>query len=274
MLAGRPWPPAFRRATALSLATATPAPAPGARPAPAAPLRALVVMVCYDSADLTRAAVARFPKERDYDVLLVDDGSTDETPAVLAASGLPVVRHPENRGLGAAIKTGLRHAREHAYDVAVIMAGNDKDDPAQVPLLLEPLREGRADYVQGSRYKEGGSSPNLPLARHLLIKAHALLMSVLTGRRATDAINGFRAYRLSVLDDPRMDVWQDWLDRYEFESYLHFNVLRLGYRMEEVAVEKRYPPPARRGRYSHIRPVIDWWVILRPIVLQLLRLKR
>jgi dolichol-phosphate mannosyltransferase len=232
----------------------------------------LVVVACYESREQTRALLARFPEEREYDLLAVDDGSRDGTDAVLRDAGVPLIRHERNRGLGAALKTGLRQALSGGYDVAVIMAGNDKDDPHLIPRLLEPILRSEADYVQGSRFLEGGSHRNLPLSRNLLVRLHARALSWLTRTRLTDAVNGFRAYRLALLADPRIDVWQDWLDRYELESYLHYKVLTLGYRLREVPVSKTYP--ARGVKYSHIRPFVDWWSILRPVVLLVLGRRR
>jgi len=231
-------------------------------------------MVCYNTAEATRETLARFPSERSYDVLVVSDGSSDATDAYLAASSFVTVMHDRNRGLGAAIKSGVRHAFDRGYDNLVILAGNGKDDPREIPRLLEPLESGEADYVQGSRFQKGGSFENLPTARHLMIRLHALGIFLLTGHRLTDSINGFRAYRMAVLRDPRIDVWQAWLDRYEYESYLHYKVLTLGYRVVEVPVSKRYPAPSLRRKYSHIRPVIDWWSILRPLFLLFFRIRR
>jgi dolichol-phosphate mannosyltransferase len=237
--------------------------------------RVLAVMLCYNTEDLTRAALAKFPAERAYDVLLVDDGSIDGTPALLDAfSGATVLHHERNRGLGAAIKTGYRYAIDHGYDVIVIMAGNNKDDPAEIPRLLRPIVDEGADYVQGSRFLDGGSHANLPGARRWMVKMHAWMMWAFTGRRGTDAINGFRAYRVSLLSAPRINVWQDWLDHYELESYLHYKVLTLGHRFAEAPVSKSYPPPNRKGKYSHIRPIVDWWVIVRPLVYLRLGLKK
>ncbi len=76
--------------------------------------------------------------------------------------------------------------------------------------------------------------------------------------------NGFRAYRLGLLDDERIRLEQDWLETYELEYYLHYKVISLGYRFREVAVSKNYPS---RRKYSKIRPVMDWWSIVRPILL-------
>jgi len=234
----------------------------------------LAVMVCYNTAAETRATSERFPAERDYDVLAVDDGSSDATAEYLADTPLEVVTHPRNLGLGAAIKTGVRRALEQEYPFIVILAGNGKDDPREIPRLLDPLRRDTADYVQGSRFRSGGSSENLPLGRKLLIKSHAHVMRVLTGFQFTDSINGFRAYRSRILLDPQIDVWQAWLNRYEYETYLHYRTLQRGYRVVEVPVSKTYPPPHPGRRYTHIRPILDWWSIMRPIVLLGLGLRR
>jgi dolichol-phosphate mannosyltransferase len=232
-------------------------------------------MFCYNHEILTRTAVSQLPKTRDYDVLFVDDGSTDATPEILAAiPGTELIRHPTNRGIGAAIRTALHHARAHGYRFIVIMAGNGKDDFREVPRLLAPLLDDTADYVQGSRFLDGGAFENLPGGRRFLLGIHAVVFTVVTGRKTTDASNGFRAYRLSLFDDPQIDIDQEWLDRYELETYLHVKVHWLGYRVREVAVSKTYPPKKAGLKYSHIRPFIDWWSILRPILLLALRIRR
>ena len=232
-------------------------------------------MFCYNHETLTRTAVSQLPPARDYDVLFVDDGSTDETPNVVAAvRGTELIRHPENRGIGAAIRTAIHHARKRGYRFIVIMAGNGKDDFREAPRLLAPLLEDSADYVQGSRFLSGGAFENLPLTRLLLLRVHALVFALVTGRRTTDASNGFRAYRLSLFDDPKINIDQAWLDRYELETYLHVKVHWLGYRVKEVAVSKTYPEKKTGLKYSHIRPFIDWWSILSPILLLALRIKK
>jgi dolichol-phosphate mannosyltransferase len=88
----------------------------------------------------------------------------------------------------------------------------------------------------------------------------------------TDTTNGYRALRLSLLDDPRLDLDQPWLDAYDLEPYLLLRAIRLGYVVREVPVSKVYPP---RGQpYTKMRPVTDWWSILRPIALLGLGLKK
>src|SRR5947199_330655 len=78
--------------------------------------------------------------------------------------------------------------------------------------------------------------------------------------------NGIRAYKASILQDSRIDVWQPWLDGYELEYYLHYKALTLRYRFTERPVTKTYSHVGRRG-YSHISPFRDWWQIVGPMFL-------
>ena len=119
-----------------------------------------------------------------------------------------------NRGVGAAIRAGLNAARSDGCDVAVVMAASGKDRPEELPNLIATLEDG-ADYAQGSRFLAGGASVNLPFVRGLLIHAFTLMFRMLTGFAGTDVTNGFRAYRLALLDDARVQIQQPWLDRYE-----------------------------------------------------------
>jgi len=119
----------------------------------------------------------------------------------------------------------------------------------------------------------GGSYPNTPLFRVVAIKLLSLIFSVYMRQRCTDLTNGFRAYRLNVFDDHRINIGQDWLDDYEYEYYLHWKMYTLGYPVAEVPVSKTYP--ATKGvKYSKIKPITGWWRMLRPFVLLGLRIKK
>jgi len=155
-----------------------------------------------------------------------------------------------------------------------VLAGNDKDDPREASKLLEQIRANGADYVQGSRFAPGGAHENTPAFRHVMVQVHAKMFRVLTGFKGTDALNGFRAYRVSLFDDPNIDVFQPWLEKYELETYLHYKALKQGYKIAEVGVSKTYPPKRGRGKYSHIRPILDWWKILRPLPMLMLGIKK
>lgn len=227
------------------------------------------VLPLYNEESTIAALVRCMPPEV-AETFVVDDGSTDNGPRLAADAGATVIPIGGRRGTGAAIRAGLEAARSRGHWAVVVMAANGKDDPAEAPRLIAHLREGD-DYVQGSRFLAGGSHRNLPPGRHLMIKGYGLVFRVLTATRCTDVTNGFRAYRLALLDDPRIDIAQPWLDHYELEYYLHYKVLTLGYRTSEVPASKTYPPGGRS--YSKIRPLLDWWSIIRPVVLLALRLR-
>ncbi len=205
--------------------------------------------------------------------LVVDDGSDDRTAIEARENGAQVLSLPQRRGVGAAIRAGIDFAIEKGFDIIVIMAGNGKDDPTEIPRLYTPIIEGDSDYVQGSRFLPGGRWDNLPVFRYVVIRVYALLLRSLTGFPFTDALNGFRAYRVSIFNDRRINIWQSWLDQYEFETYLHYKVIKLGYRLKEVPVSKIYPSE-KKSKYTKIRPFIDWWKIARPLLYLILGIRR
>ena len=128
-----------------------------------------------------------------FDVLVVDDGSSDETAAIAAGRGAAVVRLPFNLGIGGAVQTGFKYALQRGYETAVRLDGDGQHDPAQLPKLLEPLARGEADVVTGSRFAAEGGGYRPPLGRRLGIVFFARLVSALTRQRVTDTTSGFQA---------------------------------------------------------------------------------
>jgi glycosyltransferase involved in cell wall biosynthesis len=127
------------------------------------------------------------------DVVVIDDGSTDQTAAVAAAAGAFVVRLPFNLGIGAAVQTGFKFALEHGYDLAVRLDGDGQHDPAELPKLLAVLDRDQADVVVGSRFVDGPGDLRGPRARRIGIVFFARLVSALTRQRVTDTTSGFQA---------------------------------------------------------------------------------
>jgi dolichol-phosphate mannosyltransferase len=112
----------------------------------------------------------------------------------------------------------------------------------------------------------------MPWHRALLIRLFTILLSLAVGQRVTDGTGGFQAYRLDLLDDPRIRIHQRWLGRYEVETYLFVKTLLLGYRWKEVPVRITYP---ERGlTYTRARPLLDWWRYFRPVVMLRLGVRR
>jgi hypothetical protein len=94
---------------------------------------------------------------------------------------------------------------------------------------------------------------------------------ILVGRRVTDATGGYQAYRLRILDDPRIELRQHWLGRYEVETYLFAKTLLCSYRWKEIPIRITYK---ERGPYTCARPIVDWWGYFRPVLLLRLGLRR
>lgn len=228
-------------------------------------MKILAATFAYNEGDKIRRTIARHPQNRTYDLLVVDDGSTDGALDFLPSNNVLVLRNPSNRGIGAAMKQAFDYALTHDYEVLVIQAGNDKDNPLEIPRLLEPILAGEADLVQGSRFLPGGNLGNTPFYRIISTRyVHPSLFSLAAGKRVTESTNGFRAFRTALLRDPRVSWRQTWLDKYELEPYLLYKAIELGYRHMEVPVTKIYPP--HEQGYTKMRPITGWWSILRPII--------
>jgi len=235
-------------------------------------MKIIAIGPMYNEGERALQVVQRFPPGLVNEIVIVDDASTDDTAEKVARSGATVLKLPRRSGPGTAIRAGIDYGLKKEYDTFVIFATNGKDNPREIPQLLAPLRENRADFVQGSRYLEGGAWRNMPLHRICGIPVFTFLFSLSVGRKITDATNGFRAFRRELLEDPRINLWQDWLDGYPLETYLFLQAIRLGYRVVEVPITKIYPN-SKTG-YTKQKPWIDWWNYFKPIPYVTFRMKK
>jgi glycosyltransferase involved in cell wall biosynthesis len=126
------------------------------------------------------------------EIVVVDDGSVDGTAGVAADRGVHVIRLPFNLGIGGAVQTGYRYAFERGFDVAMQVDGDGQHDPAQLPLILEPLLDGKADMVVGSRFAGEGAYRSTA-TRRIGINLFARVVSAIVRQRVTDTTSGFRA---------------------------------------------------------------------------------
>lgn len=240
-------------------------------------MRRLAIIPVYREIGKIGTVIERFTPRAVDEVCLVldepDETILEEINESRKRTQVPItiIQNPTRNGIGFAIKKGYRYALSHGFELIVVMAGNGKDDPREIPRLTEPILRKGFDYVQGSRFLPGGKGERTPFLRRIFTRLFPFAWTFLTGVRCTEVTNGFRAYRAAILEDPQINIWQDWLNGYELEYYLHYKVLTLGYRFTERPVSKIYSH-AKRESYSHISPLKDWQQIVGPIVL--LRLGR
>src|SRR5262249_39167703 len=117
--------------------------------------------------------VRRAPRTVVDEVLVIDDGSTDRTAEVASHGGANILSMGRSVGVGTALRAGCSYATSKSYQVVVVRAGNNKDSPEEIPMLLEPIAEGRADFVQGSRFlKKGADFGPMPLYRKVATRLH------------------------------------------------------------------------------------------------------
>ena len=202
-------------------------------------------------------------------VYVVDDGSTDKTAQLATEAGAVAIRQPQNMGVGAALRTGYLQAQQDGADIVVTMGGDDQDMPEQIPRVLQPILEQDYDLVQGSRWLAGGATIDIPLFRRITTKTYAIVLRLASGFPFTDGTNGFRAFRTNLVS--KINLNQEWLNHYELEPYILYNAVKLGLKVKEVPVTKRYH--IKRG-YSKMVPLLDWWRILRPIIFLRLGIKK
>jgi hypothetical protein len=172
-------------------------------------------------------------KAPEYDVLAVNDGSTDGTLACCRENGIPALDLAVNLGIGGAVQAGYRYAAEHGYGIAVQVDGDGQHDPAFLESMYEKLLSEDADMVIGSRFLEREGYQSTALRRQG-IRYLSRLIRLLTGKTVTDPTSGFRMVRRPVIEAFAEDYPQDYP---EPESLVR--LLRQGKKVVEVPVRMR-----------------------------------
>jgi glycosyltransferase involved in cell wall biosynthesis len=181
----------------------------------------------------------------EFDVLVVDDGSTDATGEIARRMGVLVITLPFNLGIGGCMQTGFTYALEHGYDAAVQVDGDGQHDPREIRALLEALeRQPELDIAIGSRFLESASKAYRSTRPRLIgIALFSNLLSLIVGQRITDPTSGFRIYNRQAIELFARNYPHDYP---EVEAMLLLHAARL--RSVEIPVQMR----ARTGGRSSI----------------------
>ncbi len=192
-------------------------------------------------------------------MLVIDDGSEDGTARVSSEHGVLVVRLERNCGHGVALRVGYELAREHGARFIVTLDADGQWDPLEIPLVLEPVVSGDADFVVGSRIL--GRAETDDAFRHAGVRFFAGLVRLLTGVPVTDTSSGFRAMRAELTGLVRQEQVQ-----YQ-SSELLIGVIYGGYRLAErpIVMHKRTAGKSKKGHnllygFRYARVVLGtWW---------------
>lgn len=171
-------------------------------------MKALIIIPAYNEARSIPALIGAIRKQTfpvPYDILVIDDGSRDNTTQAARDGGARCVTLIENLGYGRALRAGYEFARAHAYDTVVQLDGDGQHDPASAPALVEALLAGDCDLVIGSRYNSG-STYEMPLARRVGQRLFSTALKWMGGVTIRDVTSGFqivgpKAFRLCLSDE-------------------------------------------------------------------------
>jgi glycosyltransferase involved in cell wall biosynthesis len=199
------------------------------------------------------------------DILVVNDGSRDDTAAAAAAAGATVISHPFNMGYGVAIQTGYKYAAARGYDFLVQIDGDGQHDPAYIPRLLAPVLAGETDFVIGSRFMEVESyEPSLP--RRIGMAFFRKLVSSIIGTRITDSTSGYQAFNRRVISYFTTEVFPcDYPD-----ADMLIILYRAGFLIREIPV-RMYANVAGKSMHSGLKPLYYMFKMLLSIFVTLLR---
>jgi dolichol-phosphate mannosyltransferase len=240
------------------------------QPSKGDPLVAVVIPALNEAGKVGRV-LDKLPRDGRFEAIVVDDGSTDSTGDEARAHGAAlVIRHEVRGGVGAAIRDGWLAGLERGRPYLALLSGDDQHEPAELSDALDTLLASGADYVQGSRWMRGGRVIGDSGGRRFGTRVYSALFSLLVFRWITDATNGFRVFRSSVLQDPKIDIRQSWLDSYDLEPYVLYKAVRR-HTVIEVPCTVRYH--AKEG-YTKMRGLRDWWRLFRPALLLRTGVKR
>ena len=222
-----------------------------------APLKVVAGMPMYNEEETIGTVVTQAMDHVDH-VICVDDGSSDSSARIAEACGAIVHRHRVNRGYGGALKSLFAKAREIDADCLVILDSDGQHDASDIPKILEPIIQGEADFVIGSRFTEGGGSEDMPAYRRLGIKVITAASNLSSDLGIQDTQSGFRAFSKRAIERLRFDS-----DGMELSLEMLEDANQKDLKIKEIPTVIRYDVPKGSNftALSHGFTVLTWAMI-------------
>jgi glycosyltransferase involved in cell wall biosynthesis len=209
----------------------------------------LVAIPALNEAATLGSVVRGIPRDlpgvRSVEILVVDDGSNDETAQVAAGLGATVIRHGATRGVGAAFHTGLAYGIERGADLIVSLDADGQFDPRDVAKLIHPVMTGEADFATGSRFLDPSLVPEMPRIKRWGNRVMSRLISHLAGRRFHDVSCGMRCYSRAAALQLHL------LGRFTYTQEALLNLAFKQLRIVEVPVQVRGERQFGESRVAH-----------------------
>ena len=218
-------------------------------------MKVCVVIPVYNESEKI-AGVIRKIRHFDLPVIVIDDGSKDDSARLSEQQGAVVLRNVDNRGKGASLCRGFEYAVAHEFDAVITMDGDGQHDPDEIPSFIAAADRSQSGMYIGDRMTR---SKGMPFDRYVTNRLMSFFISKVAGQRIVDSQCGYRLLKKELLKSLRLTT-----KNFEIESEMIIQACRLGFTCESIPIQTLYG-----CQKSKINPVVDTWRFFRFIIRQL-----
>jgi glycosyltransferase involved in cell wall biosynthesis len=202
-----------------------------------------IILPAYSESKVIKEVISSIKKEGYKNIIVVDDGSNDNTYQEAKSTGVIAISHPINRGKGAATQTGIDAAKLLNADIIVTMDSDGQHDPKDIKKLIKPIIDSKANVVIGSRML---NTKDMPKSRIMMNKIGNIVTYIFFGIMVSDSQSGFRAYNKKAYNSV-----YTYMDRYEFESEMLGQITDAKLKLQEVPIKVIYTEYSL-SKYKHM----------------------
>lgn len=223
------------------------------------PLDTIVIIPAYNERSISRVVSSVKELYSDIDVVVINDGSTDDTAKLAAKAGATVLSHPYNMGYGAAIQTGYKYAVRNNYKYLIQLDGDGQHDPKGIKDLLINIKDGTCDIVLGSRFLGLNSNYKTSIYRFIGIRFFRFVLRLITGLKISDPTTGFQALNQKVLKIFTQDIFP-----YDYpDADVLVSLSKLNINIKEIPVTMY---PNSDGKSMHSSPLKVLYYIFKMVL--------